>query len=159
MKGLIAAAVALVVLTADKGCGLQPPGDKTPAGGVPAGVVTLIEVTSHPSGALAKVRIDARDHSGLPSVSILTSELYPTEHMRRTPHTEGITHPASATVTYYVDAILAGEPGDILGCKIYVDGDVPTGPNALETVHVAQILEGMTSTQVSCSYTRYPTAS
>jgi hypothetical protein len=159
MKGLIAAAMALVVLAADKGCELQPPGDKTPAGGVPAGVITLIEVASHPSGILTKVRIDARDHSGLPSVSILTSELYPTEHVRRTTFTEGITHPASATVTYSVDAIMAGQPGDLLGCKIYVNGKVPTGPNALEAVHVAEILEGMTSTQVSCSYTRYPVPS
>jgi hypothetical protein len=159
MKGLAVAVVTWAVLVASESCDLNPPGDKTPAGGVPEGVITLIEVTSHPSGALAKVRIDARDHSGLPSVSILTAELYPTEHVRRTPFTEGITHPASATVTYSVDAVLGGEPGDILGCKIYVNGEVPTGPSALEAVHVTQILEGMASTQVSCSYTRYPAAS
>jgi len=155
MKALIVTVTVLAVLATDKGCDLQPPGDKTPAGPPVPGVEAMIEVTSNPSNIYATVRINAYDHSGRPSVSILTSELYPTEHARRTPHREGIVHPASATVTYSVDAIISGEPGDLLGCKIFVDDVVPTGPDALEATHVAEILDGMTSAQVSCTYTRY----
>lgn len=152
MRAFLAAAMAVVVLATASECNLNSPGDKTPADAHDPGVVVLIEVTSNPSDIHVKVRIGARDHSGRPSVS-LEGELYPTEHARRTTHKEFITHPASATVTYSVDALMAGQPGDLLGCKIIVNGVVPDSPDA---THVAEVLEGMGSTQVWCTYTRYP---
>jgi len=153
MRGIIAAVTVSAVLLVSESCDLNPPGDKTPAGPPQPGVEVLIEVIAHPVGTQAKILINARDHSGRPSLSVLTGEFYPTEHVRRTPHREGIVHAADVTATYEVDAIMAGNPGDLLGCKIYVNGVVPDSPDA---THVVEILEGMTSTQVWCTYTRYP---
>lgn len=146
-------AVAVLAATSDGGCKLQQPGDKTPAEPPPPAIILTMTMTSNPSGTYVMVKINAIDHSGLPSVNLETGELYPTQHPYRTPYGHFITHPPSTTATYTMEGFMGGSPGDILGCEFSINGVKiqDTG-----TPHVSQIEPGELSTMVYCEYEYWP---
>lgn len=152
VRGYAAAVVAWAVLMTGQSCNLNPPGDKTPANPVPTPVVVMLELVSEPSNIWANVTVNARDHSGLPAVDLVTQELYPTVHAQRTPYRHLISHLPHVTVTYSMEAYVGGEVGTILGCAIYIDG---VKLQEIGTPHVMEIAEGSNSTLVYCEYTRY----
>jgi hypothetical protein len=150
----VLAAIVTAILAASSTEGCNAPGDKTPTGKQPVpAVFLLMKLESSPPGVYATITINARDHSGLPSVDLENGEIYPTTHPHRTPYEHIITHPATATVTYSMEAFAGGDPGTILGCSFWLDG---VKLQEIGTPHVTEIQEGSLSTLVYCEYTRYP---
>ena len=152
MNRLLAVATT-VILAAASSESCNAPGDKTPTGKTPVPIVVLLmKLESSPPGLYATVTINARDHSGLPSVDLETREIYPTTHPHRTPYEHFIAHPANVSVTYTMEAFAGGDPGTILGCSFYLDG---VKLQEIGTPHVTTIAEGSLSTLVYCEYTRW----
>ena len=144
MSKLVSAVIMTAILLSTDSC--VPPGGEAP----PAPVTEIIiEVVSNPEGLWAQVGLNAIDHSGLPAVNLETGELYPTEHPYRTPYKHWIVHPPNAVVTYSVKAIIGGEPGDLLGCNMYLNGVKLTVPGS---VGVTEIPQGMASAVIRCEY-------
>lgn len=152
---LSVAATALMLATGGNGCGdFNAPGNKTPAESVATAPLRIdVEITSHPADKHALVTMHALDHSGLVSVDVITGELYPHQHIRRLPYGHWFMHPPTATVTYRAEALMTGEPGDILACAFYVRG---VKVQEIGTPHVSQIEEGQNSAHVLCEYYHLP---
>jgi len=152
VKALLALAMSVLVAATSSEC--SAPGDKgqPPAPDAPGTIELVIEVVSHPSEKQVLVKLDAVDHAGLPTVNLEYGELYPTSHIERTTYKHIIVHPPSATVTYSVDALMAGEGGDLLGCNMYLNGVKLMGPG---NVAVYSIPESLDVGEVWCEFTYY----
>ncbi len=145
------------ILFAALAASASPSCDSTAKPSEPAPAITemIITVESNPSGIYANITLNAHDHSGRPSVNLESGELYPTNYARKTPYKHAIVHPATAIVTYIVDAIIAGEPGDLLSCSMTLNGVKLT---TLGSSHVAEVPSDLHSAHVYCEYTYVGTA-
>jgi hypothetical protein len=149
-KWIIAAIMAAVLLATTSDCNINP-ADKTPAKPPAPTIEIVMEVTkaSEARDVFANIKVNAVDYSGLPVVDVVTGELYPTQHLYRIPYTHYLVQPATASARYSIEATVAGVPGDIFGCAIYVNGTMARGPG---TPHVVEIPEGGQSTFVYCEH-------
>lgn len=146
----LGAAITLAALLASSSpsCGVSPSDE--PAEPASAINEMIIVVESNPSGIYANITLNVHDHSGQPTVNLEVGELYPTNYARRTTYKHVVVSPATATGTYIVDAITSGEPGDLLGCSMILNGVKLTEPG---TVAVYEIPSDLHSAHVYCEYT------
>lgn len=80
------------------------------------------EVKTEPTGRMVSVVIDASNQYGNSVTNYAAGRNYPWDGTRRTPFSHTIYYQPGIIVATRMEVTMEGEPGDIIGIKVYKNG-------------------------------------